>query len=232
MVKVSGNIQVLYEQPLGSKLIQQAFMPPPTKKNYSALIFDIGRVLLDWQPEYLAKQLSPHPKAADALLAAVQNKIWTEFDRGTASIKDIVQSMNFDDQELSFHLEELLHKIPHHLPIIESMNNLFDDAANQSLKTYLLTNMPAPFLSVIVQKHAFFKKSSGVVASCVIKKIKPEPEIYHYLLQHFNIDPTQALFIDDIEDNVYAATTFGIDGIVCKNHEEVLNIAKQINLIR
>jgi HAD superfamily hydrolase (TIGR01509 family) len=61
--------------------------------------------------------------------------------------------------------------------------------------------------------------------------MKPEPKIYQTLIDNFSLNPLVSIFIDDMKINIDGAKRFGIDGIVCKNHDYVLEKLKTIGIL-
>ncbi len=60
------------------------------------------------------------------------------------------------------------------------------------------------------RKHDIWNLFEGIVFSCRIQKVKPEPGIYEYLLREHGLDPAETVFIDDLKENLEAAAAFGI----------------------
>lgn len=232
MIPRTKNIHY-YQRPLGSKLLQPHLAVPIARKKYNTVIFDLGNVLIEWQPMILVPQLFPDQAevACSIVKALVNDPLWYEFDRGTVTITDLATH-----GEKAYHFNpdltaNILSTIPHHIPAVPEIVSLFLELQAKGYKTYFLTNMSEPFFEVLLKQHSFMKQSHGIIASYAIKKIKPELAIYEYLLQHFNIKPEEALFIDDLEQNIAAGNHLGIDGIVCKNKHEALEIIADMKLL-
>ena len=221
-------------QPLdyGSKVLQPNFAVPMHEKTYAAIIFDLGRVLIGWEPAVIAEQLYPDTQAALIIQTAVKDAAWLDFDRGTITIAQLASHMAekycFDEVFTT----QIIITIASRLPELPLMVKALHRAKAQKYKIYLLSNMPAPYYKALVKNYAFFSLCDGIVASYQIQSIKPEPAIYRNLLEKFNINPHAAIFIDDIEENIIAANTFGIDGIVCKNVAEAVHLLEQNNILR
>ena len=82
------------------------------------------------------------------------------------------------------------------------------------------------------EQYNFWDKFKGIVVSADIKLIKPDPKIYNYTLNKFNLIPKETVFIDDMLENITAAKNIGIYGIhftdlaVCKNELQKLGVIK------
>ncbi|MBM3887027.1 HAD family phosphatase, partial [Candidatus Dependentiae bacterium] len=199
---------------------------------YQSIIFDIGNVLIKWQPTTVAEQLFPNTSAPVIIQTLFQNPIWLEFDRGTVDIPGLtnlaVTQYNFDPLLTT----QLLSALPYHLPPIHEMTDSLLKAKEQGYRVYILSNMPKPFYEALIKNNSFFKACDGLVASYQINSIKPELDIYKHLLQKFTIDPTSTLFIDDVEANIFAGNSLGIDGIVCKTPETAAQLLESYNILK
>lgn len=222
----------LFSLPLGTKLLQAPFAISASHKKYASIIFDLGGVLIDWRPEQLMMDLFPDTDAPTILQTLTKDPLWLEFDRGTVNASDIAEYGNavygFDKN----FTEQIISTIPHNLQVIPGMVELFKRCKEQGFKIYILSNIPELFFQVLTKKYDFFKSCDGIIASYIIKQIKPELGIYSHLLQQFNINPETALFIDDLEANIRAGNALGIDGIVCKNSGEVSTLMTSLKLVQ
>ncbi|TET06052.1 HAD family phosphatase [Candidatus Dependentiae bacterium] len=83
-------------------------------------------------------------------------------------------------------------------------------------KVFILSNMDAESFDVLCRQYPdFFDLFDGVVVSAKVHLIKPDPAIFRYLLDTYQLDPQETVFIDDQEENVKAAETVGIHAIQC-----------------
>ena len=83
--------------------------------------------------------------------------------------------------------------------------------------TYILSNLDPETYACLQEMYPWFwKLFDGVITSGAVGYIRPDPKIYKLALEQFDIDPHDALFIDDICHNVRSAEALGIEGIVCK----------------
>jgi len=91
-------------------------------------------------------------------------------------------------------------------------------------KVYILSNLDTETYECLRDLHPkFWKLFDGVLISGTVGYIKPDPRIYQFALKHFDIDPKDAVFIDDTRHNVLSAEKLGIFGIICKQYRFGLN---------
>ena len=178
------------------------------------VVFDVGQVLLEWNPAATVAKLHPDP----AVQAVIRREMfehadWHEFDRGGLSFDDAIthfaKSTGLDPEQtraLILATRESLTPIPGTLRLVE-------DLARAGVHLYLLSNMPASTFDYLVQRHAFFSRFKYLVISGQILLIKPDPAIFEHLVEKTGIVPAESVFIDDIEKNVLAARGCGLHAI-------------------
>ncbi len=217
----------------GSKIIQAASSQPISEKKFTTIIFDLGGVLVDEkQVGATAEKLFPGTPAAHIMKTIYRGKSWNQFDRGTIDLKSFAQLI---EQEHGFDAAlttAILSQIVAHLPLLPVGIEILKAVKAQGYKAYVLSNAYQGVYESLCQTHpAVFALFDGEIISCDVRFIKPEREIYQALLQRYNINPAEALFIDDLEVNIIGATALGIDGIVCRDTNEVLQLLQQNNIL-
>jgi len=91
---------------------------------------------------------------------------------------------------------------------------LMDELRAQGYPLFCLSNMPVEHYQHLTKIYDFWDKFAGIVISGQAKMVKPEPEIYQYLLNTYQLEPSTCIFIDDSPPNIEAAQSLGINGIV------------------
>lgn len=206
-----------------------------SKNSYKNIIFDLGNVLLKWQPvENINDMFRKEEKQKlnllkEEILSLLITKDWVEFDRGTISQEKLVQKLpsNFHKKEINYFLNSL----PNYLIPIEESIFVLKKIKEKKYKTYVLSNFAKELFNPIFSRNDFFKFFDGMIISHQVHTVKPEPEIYQLLLQKYNLTPTTCLFIDDLQKNIDVAKSFGIDGIVCTNQESLLKGLKKRKIL-
>lgn len=93
----------------------------------------------------------------------------------------------------------------------------------QGFKLGILSNMPAEFLEKYQSSIQPFVKADYAVFSCNINIIKPNEKIYKIALNGLDVSPEEALFFDDLPQNIEAANILGINGILWQNYKQAKN---------
>ena len=178
------------------------------------IVFDLGGVVVDWQPAALVRSVAQDPGSQALMLSdIIGDSDWIELDRGTLSEGDaveraIVRTGLPKDQVLSLFeaVGPSLTEIPETVAVMQAAK----DAGQRIL---VLSNMHAASIAYLEDHCDFWELVDGAVISCRIRQVKPEIEIYKYLLAEHQLNPAETVFFDDLEENVKAARLLGIRAI-------------------
>ena len=194
--------------------------PDPQSMN---LVFDLGAVLIEWQPARLVAshfpELAATPEAAQQAARSIFGHAdWHDFDRGALSADGVAQRTA---QRLALHLDEvrrLVSGIGERLtPIQETMDLVAELAQRRDqrgdVRLYYLSNMPAPYARTLEKKYAFLSWFDGGIFSGDVQRSKPDVAIYQLLQSRYALEPAQTLFVDDVQDNVDVACSLGWGGL-------------------
>lgn len=184
---------------------------------------------------HLEKQFNI-PKNIVAIQACDQNgnnlpQIFVEWQKGTISSSEILQAtekMLLEEPHLfSSAIEcETARAIMQSIfnpdifvqeqKIIRGSLKLVKKCIKKGHKVYVLSNWDPESFSIIRKKyHMLFDCFNGIVVSGNVGMVKPDPEIFQYLLEKYNLNPQECVFIDDQSENVAAARNAGICAIRC-----------------
>jgi 2-haloacid dehalogenase len=183
--------------------------------NRDIVIFDLGGVLIDWNPRYLYRKLFGGDDAAmEHFLATVCTHEWNRgqdagrrFAEGAALLKAAHPDMAELIDAYGARFGEMMSG-----PIDRSVA-ILAELRERGTPIYGLTNFSAETYPAAVARFEFLRWFRGVVVSGDVKAIKPDPEIFDVLLDTYAIDPHRAVFIDDVPANANAANALGIHGI-------------------
>jgi putative hydrolase of the HAD superfamily len=190
------------------------------------VVFDLGAVLLSWEPVSLVHaeftHLAPTAEAAHALAREMfHHEDWLGFDRGTHSLDDAIGRMALRLSLPVDRLNEALAPMGERLEPIAVTIDLLDGLrarrdAGEHLRLYYLSNMPVPYARVLEERHAFFRWFDGGIFSGDVRIIKPQRAIYELLAARYRLAAADTVFIDDSLPNVLAARELGWQAIHCE----------------
>ncbi|MGN0413676.1 MAG: HAD family hydrolase [Lachnospiraceae bacterium] len=188
------------------------------------IIFDIGSVLIGyrWQDMLMVDHGMPEESAWKIGRTVFNSPYWSQYDAGLITTAEMVEYAIKDIPELAedvkwfFEHAELM-RVKRPL-IWEEMKLL----RKKGYKMYLLSNYSGELLNIHLKDTGIEELVDGEVISYQIHHVKPEPEIYQYLLDKYDLKAEDCLFFDDREDNVEAARKLGFSGIVVTSEEQLL----------
>ena len=179
------------------------------------MVFDLGGVLIDWNPRHLYRKLFVGDDAGmERFLAEVCTGEWNlqqDAGRTWMEASALLKARHPGQAELidAYHLRwaEMI------AGPIEGTVAILRELKAQGTPLYALTNWSHETYPVALELFDFMGWFSGVVVSGQEKLIKPDPRIYRLLLQRYGLAPEETVYIDDIARNAHAATALGMHGL-------------------
>ena len=178
------------------------------------VIFDLGGVLIDWNPRYLYRKLFADEAAMEDFLGTVCTHEWHRHHDAGRSFADgarLLKELHPDKAELidAFGLragEMIGGSIAEAVEVLEALRV-------RGVRLYGLSNWPAESFPLARERFDFLAWFADIVISGEIGVIKPDPRIFEIALARFAADPARAVFIDDSAANANAAASLGIHAI-------------------
>jgi len=178
------------------------------------VIFDLGGVLIDWNPRYLYRKLFDDESAMEHFLATVCTPQWNEQQDAGRPITEAVAQLTAQWPRQAALITAYYDRWTEMVggPMTETVDVL---AALHQRKVPLwaLTNWSAETFPFVLERYDFFGWFQGIVVSGHEKMKKPDRRIYQVLLDRYSITPNHAVFIDDNPANVAAAREVGLHGL-------------------
>lgn len=180
----------------------------------TAIIFDLGNVLLGWDARLLYNRLLPDPQAVDSFLEQIRFMEWNaKQDAGRPFAEGVA---------------ELSREFPHYAELIRAYDTRWEESLTEpyhetieivrALKNagwhlYLLSNFSVEKFKLVRAKHEFLQLFDDLIISGEHKLIKPDPAIFRLTLQRIQRAAEECLFIDDSLPNIEAARRLGFQTI-------------------
>lgn len=188
-----------------------------------AIVFDLGGVLIDWNPEYLYRQIFQDKKEMDYFLSEICTPEWNEEQDGGRSLSDATEMLvkahpRYESEIRAYYgrWHEMLNG-----PIEETLHILKTLKEKTNLGLFALTNWSAETFPIACQQYDFFHWFDGIIVSGQEHIRKPFPEIFQLLCERFNLTPESSLFIDDNLRNIKAAKTLGFQTVHFTSPEQL-----------
>ncbi len=199
----------------------------------NTIIFDLGGVLIDWNPRHLYRKIFKTEEEIEWFLQNVCTSEWNEQQDAGRSFEEAT--------------DELLAKFPEHEVAIrawygrweETINGPIHDTveifktlkAENKFRLYALTNWSEQTFPWALKNFEFLHWFEGIVVSGIEKSRKPFPEFYRILLNRYAIDPSKAVFIDDVHRNILGGEAVGIKGIHFQSPDQLRKDLVALNIV-
>ncbi len=175
------------------------------------IIFDLGNVLLSWKPDdYFRKSGFDDNTVSQILKDVFKSPEWFSLDNGDISTQEAIEKITAKSslkKDFICSLFDLRTKII--FPLTENIN-LLPRLKKNGYKLYYLSNFPLDFFEEVKIQYDFFKYFNGGIISAGVRHSKPDIKIYQILIDKYQLNPKECLYIDDMEVNVKAAETAGM----------------------
>jgi epoxide hydrolase-like predicted phosphatase len=202
------------------------------------VIFDLGGVVLDWNPDHIVSRFQPVAELRASLKAALFGHAdWRMFDRGTLTEAELIERLEPRVGRTRQEVTAILDAVRESLVEKPETVKLIRELQEQGTPLYCLSNMPTTVYTHLRRRHNFWDAFSGIVISGEVKMMKPEPAVFEHLLATFSLRPEESVFIDDVLANIDAAKEMGLhtiwfkDAAQCRRElEQVLRLDQTLHL--
>jgi 2-haloacid dehalogenase len=187
------------------------------------VVFDIGNVLIPWEPRWLFRKLLPDEAAVERFLDEVDFNVWNaQHDAGQSFEHGIAQ------QSVAF---------PHYQHLFKAYFDRWEESIAEPIhgtvtlarklreagyRTLALTNFSTETFPRAVRLNPFLNEFEGILVSGEEKLMKPDPAIYRLLCERYSVEPAKAVFIDDSLHNVEGARRIGMHALHFRSVDQLL----------
>jgi 2-haloacid dehalogenase len=180
----------------------------------TAVVFDLGGVLLDWDPRHLYRRLFADPNEMEDFLARVCTPDWHRaHDLG----EDVAQSCRRLARQHPGHRDMIMAWVDHEDEMaagqLDEAVEVLAELKAGGVRCLALSNMEPVTFAARRDRFAFMSWFDGLVISGIEGVAKPDPRIFRILLGRYRLEPAATVFIDDSPGNVAAARDLGMIGL-------------------
>ena len=198
----------------------------------STVVFDLGGVLVDWDPRYLFRQLLPDDAAVEAFLADVCSPEWNAAQDAGRSWAEAVR--------------EASERFPEHAELVAAYDErwwetiggqidgtveVLDELRRRGVGLFAITNWSAEKFDLTFPRFDWLAWFDGIVVSGYERIVKPDPRIFQLLVDRHGVDPRAAVYVDDVPANVEAARAIGMTGLVFTTPEQLRADLGELSLV-
>ena len=187
----------------------------------NTVIFDIGGVMVGLGRLHFFEQFGYSPQMCERLLSsAMKSPHWKELDRGVLTDEEVIDRFVKDAPELETEIRRSMENVHGIVYRLETSIPWIEELRESGRRVLYLSNYSMKVANDNEDAMDFLSHMDGGLLSCDYKVIKPDPAFYMILIEKYGLEPSECVFLDDLEDNLAAARSLGIHTILVKDHEQ------------
>ncbi|WP_247952205.1 HAD family hydrolase [Streptococcus oralis] len=193
------------------------------------IILDMGNVLLEWNKDKILQSISDTKEEYLVLDKTIfQSGLWEKLDLGIMTREELVlKVVSMIGSTYQKKVEAVIWNWPSYIDIYREVFPVLSELKKKGHRIFVLSNTSKVFYDLLEEQLSPLKELlDGFVLSCDIKAIKPDLAMFKEILDKYQLDPTNCVFLDDIENNTIAAEKLGIKAYQVKKRSDVVDILK------
>ena len=194
------------------------------------IVFDLGGVLIDWNPKYVYRKIFDSEEKVDWFLENICTFDWNEQqDRGKLieeSTNELIAKHPEYESEIKAYYDKWADMLGG--PISRTVDLLTQIKNDKKYNLYALTNWSAETFPVALERYSFLQYFEDIIVSGTEKCKKPDVRIYKILIDRTNIIPSESIFIDDSARNIAAAKILGFQTFHFDHHDKVKELSAKL----
>lgn len=203
------------------------------KRDIQTIVFDLGAVLIDWNPVYMYKKMFAEPQEMDYFLKNICTKEWNEKQDAGRSLYVATQELVQKHPEYETYIRAFYGRWTEMLggPIEGTVNILEEIYQSKKYKLLALTNWSGETFPFARCRFHFLNYFEDIFVSGILKTKKPDSAIFSILINRSGIAPNKSLFIDDSGANIEMAAEMGFHTIKFMNPELLRKGLKDLGIL-
>lgn len=181
------------------------------------IIFDLGAVMFDWNPKAISENFTDDIDLQKRIQSQLyHHQDWKDFDCALITETEATERAS-ERLEISLEdSEKLFKQTKESLTLISKTLDVLKEVKNKKLNAYCLSNISPELFQHLSERHDLFELFNGIVTSGEENTGKPNKRIFEILLDRYQLNPHECLFIDDSIDNTTTADSFGVTTVTFK----------------
>jgi putative hydrolase of the HAD superfamily len=186
------------------------------------VVFDLGRVLINFEPEAYLRGLFPQHPSFEALRKAIFGSAeWVMLDRGVIDQAEAQIRLTNQHPDFKEEIKTVLADWFAMLTPISVNVELLPELKDKGYRLYVISNFHEEAFAHVMAQYEWFQLFHGIIVSYEHRVLKPEPQIYRELLERYNLVAEECLFIDDVAANIEGARRMGMEAILYKSPDQL-----------
>lgn len=189
------------------------------------IIYDMGNVLIEWNPEKFLHLIETDEERIAKLRTAIfTSGYWPRQDTGELDAdKAYNMSLTLLDDSYQESLRQIYYHWYEYADVFTKMQDYAQELKKQGYKLFVLSNTAASYYDLAEKGYLPIDEIlDGKVLSYEVEMVKPDVAIYQYLLDKYGLEAQNCVFLDDIKGNIEAAQSLGMQGIQVISENQAL----------
>lgn len=183
------------------------------------VIFDLGNVLVKWDPDMILQRFTPDPLEREQYRAVFFSQTWLAMDAGLIEYDNALKLFSLLLNKPLSEMERFMQIVRESLEPLPLALDLLHDLAKQNVDLICISNMPLHAYAYLRKRYDYWHLFRGIVISAEVQLLKPHLGIFQQTIEQYQLDPNHTLFIDDSPANIEAAQKCGISGVCYQNDQ-------------
>jgi putative hydrolase of the HAD superfamily len=185
------------------------------------VVFDIGNVLVKWSPlEIVRRTFGDNCNDTKLVQLIFKSDLWRQLNIGYLTEKkaseEYCQALQFDRSQVDL----LFHHIKDSQDLIDGMVELVKRLNKSGYPIFALTDNVKEIVAYLRNRYSFWQYFQGAIVSAEVKCLKPNSEIFFHLLNQFELEAPETVFIDDYPSNIKGAREMGFVALEFKDAKQ------------
>ena len=199
----------------------------------SAAVFDLGGVLIDWNPRHLYRKLFQHEADMEYFLANICTTEWNLQQDAGRTFSEACAALKLEHSSKGEMIDAWFERFDEMMagPIVDTVD-ILAELRERQVPIYALSNWSAETFPFAQRRFEFLQWFRAVFLSAEVRLVKPDPRIFQYFCERFGLIPEQIIYIDDLQHNVEAASRIGMQAIRFSDPASLREELVQLGLLR
>ena len=185
------------------------------------VIFDVGKVLVSFEPDEYMKSLGLNQEAMEAINGAMfKNKNWDLMDQGVLGQKEALEKFIEGAPKYEMEIRQIYETMGKTVELYPFAMEWLQGLKEKGYHLYILSNYSEQMMKQTKEKLEFLSLVDGAVFSYECKLMKPSAKMYEHLCQKYHLNCSECIFVDDRLENVEGAQRSGILAMQFENYDQ------------
>ena len=199
----------------------------------SVAVFDLGGVLIDWNPRHLYRKLFEHEADMEDFLENICTTEWNQQQDAGRSFAQACAALKLEHPSKAEMIDAWFERFDEMIagPITGTLD-ILSELRERNVSIYALSNWSAETFPFAQRRFEFLQWFRAIFLSGEVRLVKPDPRIFRCFCETFALRPEQIVYIDDLQHNVEAARRIGMHGIRFSDPASLREELVQFGLLR